>query len=344
MVVGTFREFQNQVQSVLDNNEDALQAYGITPEVQLKTYLIESPIRVGDAVAHIGQARPLDVPHWYRVDGVDQSGVLFIENSLGRVWRVFSLLPASDSDALIERWIRATHGLDYCWLSRPQLMRWESEPGWTQRGVGMYFNDGLSPEEQAGNFSLKAWHGANRLLAGLSEVIERAKQSFAISSVRWERREAGVTTLSAESYSFGKLTVNRAVDVDHALLFSSALADQYNRSLVEAGTLRDSSMAPFEFEFSQAVNLDAFEGVVSKGAGSMRLWLTKVEDAGQFRRFRGVDLHTWDRIFLDLTPNWAYLTIPSSGCVNAAPRIATIQGEDNSGNTRVSVDGVEMFA
>lgn len=64
----------------------------------------------------------------------------------------------------------------------------------------------------------------------------------------------------------------------------------------------------------------------------------------KFKRFRGVDLHTWDRVSISMGEDFAHLTIPGDGCVNAAPRIATLQGEDNAGRTTISFDGVELFA
>jgi len=223
-------------------------------------------------------------------------------------------------------------------------MRWEHEPGWVQRGIGLRFNDGLTPVDDAGNFSLKAWHGSRSLITGLSEVLDRARQSFAISSVRWQLVNGGSPTLTAECYSDGKITLNRATDFDDVLTFSLEMANRYRDSLGAAQKAREASLAPFEFAFSQEVNLDGFGEAVAMGRAPMRLWLAEVERDGDFRRYRGVDMHTWDRVFVDLTPGYGYLNVPSKGCVNAAPRIATIQGEDNAGKTSIFLDGVEMFA
>jgi hypothetical protein len=70
----------------------------------------------------------------------------------------------------------------------------------------------------------------------------------------------------------------------------------------------------------------------------------EIEHHEDFRRYKGVDLHTWDRILLDVGLDYAYLTIPGKGCVNAAPRLAVLQGEDNAGVTTIYHDGVEVFA
>ncbi len=81
-----------------------------------------------------------------------------------------------------------------------------------------------------------------------------------------------------------------------------------------------------------------------RARGSSRLVETESQDADTFKRFRGVDLHTWDRVSISMGEDFAHLTIPGNGCVNAAPRIATLQGEDNAGRTTISFDGVELFA
>lgn len=338
-----FVEFKTTIQAVLDGNERILDSSGKTSEVQLKTYIVESSASVSTATSAIGRPHGLDTEGWYALERPGLSEFLVLDASDTRVWRLFSLLSAAESDQVVESWIARVSGLDHCWLSRHQLLRWINQPGWRQRGVGLHFNDGLASEDESGNFSLKAWHGAQTLVPGLDQLLHTAQETFAISSVRWQRVSNGETSLMAECYSNGKITFNRATDVDETLTFSSALAHRYRASLAEANELRASTMAPFEFQFSQPVNLDAFGEAVGRGRFPMRLWLAEVEHKPDFRRYRGVDMHTWDRVFLDIAPSYAYLTIPSDGCVNAAPRIATVQGEDNSGKTNIYFDGVEMF-
>jgi len=149
--------------------------------------------------------------------------------------------------------------------------------------------------------------------------------------------------MSAEWYSNGKVTINRANDIDETLLTISEMANKYFDSLVIATKLRDTTMGAFEIDFSQEIDLDAFSQKVLRGTGEMKLWLVEIENEDDFKRFKGIDLHTWDRVLLDVGPDFAYLTIPGKGCVNAAPRIATIQGENSAGRTSIYHDGVEIF-
>ncbi len=336
-------QFKRLVQDIFDNNEESLQRYGETRSIQLKTYLVESTIRDGKVPSFYGDWQPLDSSGWYVSNREDANKPLVLDATGKRVWRLFSLLSAGESDSAIENWIGLNRGLDYCWLQRSQLFLWRGREGWNERGVGIRFDDGLSPEDRQGYFSLKAWHGSDRLLPRLQDVITEAQGSFAIYSVRWERRSAGTSSELVECYSNGKITVNRAEDVEEALHFSSEIAERYEGALVEAEAQRNRKIVPFELDFSQEINLDAFSSKVQAGRGPMNLWLKEVESQKDFRRFHGVDLHTGDRMFLDLGPTYAYLSVPTPGCVNAAPRLAVIQGEDNAGKTTILQDGVEVF-
>ena len=121
------------------------------------------------------------------------------------------------------------------------------------------------------------------------------------------------------------------------------MANKYEDAITEATDIRDKSIGAFEIDFTQNIDLNAFSSTVLSGKGKMNLWLVETHSEPGFKRFKGVDLHNWDRIFLDIGETYAYLTIPGKGCVNAAPRIATIQGEDNAGKTSIYFDGVELF-
>lgn len=191
---------------------------------------------------------------------------------------------------------------------------------------------------------MKAWYGTKRPLEGLEDILRIGKEIFAIYSTRWQKINGGSVSISAEWYSNGKVTINSAIDVDEVMLSISDIANRYEDAILEATNLRNSNMGAFELGFTQKVDLDAFSETVAMGKGTMNLWLVEIESQPDFKRFKGVDLHTWDRVFIDIHSKFAYLTIPGKGCVNAAPRIATTQGEDNAGKTAIFYDGVEIFA
>jgi len=211
-------------------------------------------------------------------------------------------------------------------------------------GIGVKFDDGLATEEDKGLFSLKAWHGASRYFPEIDDLIQKASDKFTIHSIRYKKDAENGIGLVSEWYNNGKITINRGSDVDEALSAIFEMSNIYQDSLTEASKIRDKKCTSFELEFSnKEIDLQRFSDVVAKGTGDMRLWLVETEKEADFRRFSGVDLHTWDRIMLVVGSGYAYLTIPNKGCVNAAPRLATLQGEDNSGRTSIFIDGVEVF-
>jgi hypothetical protein len=345
-MVKTFREVSALFQANFEGDEKALAEAGFHGETQLKAYLIESGSKTpGDTGSPYVGWRGLDAPGWYIAEGGNTDpNTFFLDASDPRVWRLFSLVESRESDLLVDRWVGRRKGLDRCWLMRGQLLRWEGNTEWKRRGMGLKFNDGLSPDEDSGGFSLKAWHGQTRQIAGVDRLLKEARDQFAINSVRWQKVSNGSVTLSAEWYSDGKVTINRATSIDEMFLAVGEMATRYSDSLAHATKLRDETRASFELDFTQTIDPNAFAVVSAQGAGDMKLWLVEDDADGPLRRFQGVDLHTWDRLLVEVAPDHGFVTVPGSGCVNAAPRIATLQGEDNAGKTSVFLDGVELFA
>ena len=152
---------KERIQAGFESNEESLELFGKTYSTQLKAYLIESNHRTPKPVGcPKGKWRKLDSTGWY----VNKTGKLqdyfYLDATRKRVWIVYSIMDARESDLIIDKWIRSRKGLDNCWLSRKQLLHWSDLDAWSQRGLGLRFSDGLSPEDEQGHFSLKAWHGA----------------------------------------------------------------------------------------------------------------------------------------------------------------------------------------
>lgn len=343
-LIRTFQEMQSLLQAGLDDNEETLTKFGATYVTQLKAYLLESNRSIKEFDCPLGNWQKIDTDHWYTNVGTNSPGTLYLDTTRKRVWILYTILEAGEADNLVTTWVASTSGLDRCWLSRNQLLHYGSKESWQEKGIGLSFSDGLTPEENASNFSLKAWYGTTQKLPGLVEILKIAKDQFAIYSTRWQKIQGGHVTISAEWYSNGKVTINRGFDIEEVMFSISDMANRYEDSLIYATLLRDDKMGAFELNFSQEIDLVSFSQTVAKGKGDMNLWLVETESSADFKRFRGIDLHTWDRIFMDVGLDYAYLTIPGKGCVNAAPRIATVQGEDNAGKTSIYFDGVEVFA
>lgn len=342
--IKTLKALKDRVQAGFDRNEDTLEQNEEIHPTQLKAYLIESNTPIVDVHSPGGKWEPLDADNWYTNKGGKFSNNFFLDTSRERIWIAYSIMDAMQTDKVIDSWINDTAGLDKCWLSRTHLLNWENRNYWNHRGFGFRFSDGLFSKDEKGDFSLKTWYRSNRQIAGLNEIIELASKNFAMYSTRWDKKIDESVLISCELYSNGKITINRSSDVDESLLTIGELANRYHDSIVEATDLRDESYGAFELDFAQEIDLDAFTNVVSQATGEMRLWLVETEAESDYRRYKGVDLHTGDRILLNLGSDYAHVTVPGKGCVNAVPRIAVIQGENIGGNTSIYHDGVELFA
>ena len=174
--ITTLGDLKGRLQAGFENNEESLEVFGKTYSTQLKAYLIESDQSIVGAGCPIGKWRVLDSTGWYGNQDENLPNTLFLDGTRERVWIIYSMLDAAESDLAIKNWVESRKGLDRCWLSRKQLLHWD--------GLGLRFTDGLYPEEEAGKFSLKAWYGANRYIVGPDEVIEKANERFAIYSAR----------------------------------------------------------------------------------------------------------------------------------------------------------------
>lgn len=205
-----------------------------------------------------------------------------------------------------------------------------------QGGVGLRFEDRLSGDRDPVSVSIKAWYGSDSAVRG---IFGQAVDRFQVSSMRMRGSDQTVS----EWYNTGRITFNASKDIDSVIYAVTMAAKGYRDSLVDATRLRDTERGSFEFEFDRKVNLEEYERSARMGKSSLKLWMVKTEESPGFIRLQGVDMHTWDRIFLSLAEDYAYMTVPVWGCVNAAPRMAAVQGETATGRTRIYYKGDEIF-
>jgi len=279
-----------------------------------------------------------DTNHWYLSESDGKYVVL--NRVSNRVWALYTMMSIGDFTKIINKWIQSSLKLDNCWLSTGQIEYvGKTAMGWKESGIGIKYEDTLSADVFHSKVSLKAWYGNNDLI---TEMLKTAREVFSISSIRWKDK-TGATDSSSEWFSNGKITFHAASGMEDVIRCVSTISDKYNEALEEATKLRDLEKGAFEFEFKQKINLENYSDAAGKGRGNLKLWMTEVESYDDFRRFQGVDLHTWDRLFLDLGTDYAFMTIPGKGCVNAVPRLVSVQGETALGKTRILYNGNEIF-
>ena len=333
----TLMEFQDLASRNLSNNIDS--DYDEDEYPQLKVQLIESNLpKIPPQIDEFSAWKKMeDSRHWYISSQSDGKHVMLNKIS-DRVWAAYTLMSIDDFSRTINKWIRKTTKLDNCWISTKQMEWIGKEMKWKERGIGITFKDTLSSAPDISKVSLKAWYGNNRLI---SDMLGKMKDVFSTNSIRWKSDTTAKT--SSEWYSNGKITFHASEDMNEIIHCVSEMAGRYNESLNHATKLRDEEMGSFEFSFKQKIPLEEYSAAAGKGRGNLKLWMTEIESHDDFKRLQGVDLHTWDRVFLDLGNDYAYMTIPGNGCVNAVPRLVSVQGETALGKTEITYNGNEIF-
>ncbi len=123
--IKTLSDLKERLQAGFENNEESLEQYGKTYSTQLKAYLIESNLSPKDAECPKGKWEKLDDSvGWYGNKDEDLSNTLFLDSTRNRVWIIYNLMDATESDFFMDKWLERK-GLDRCWLSRNHLLHWQ---------------------------------------------------------------------------------------------------------------------------------------------------------------------------------------------------------------------------
>lgn len=326
-------DFKEQVLSNLQANTDAESKR----QSHLKMQLVEVNTSEIPPLRGFNEWKLLEgTSSWYICNNSEDYYVVNRIND--RVWSLYSLAKVDRFKTVVSSWINGNLLLDNCWTSAGSIQGFMKKMGWAERGMGLRYEDCTAPHDNRTAISIKAWYGDDEKIKGL---FSEARKDFSISSLRMKSTSDDNTT--SEWYTDGRITINSSEDVDSIIYAIGEVSNHYNNELVQATKWRDEEKGSFEFTFSRSIDLERYESRVSKGTKDLKLWMVKTEDSGDFVRFGGVDLHTWDRILLDMGSDFAYMTIPGKGCVNAAPRLVTVQGETVAGKTQVYYNGDEIF-
>lgn len=333
LIPKTLREFTSNFEKSLSENIDSTD-FSNSPH--LKVQLIESNIAEIPRIDDFSDWKPFEDTHnWYFCTR-DKDYIVLNKYST-RIWAVYSLMKVASFSKIIDSWIRKTLYLDKCWIPSSRIKKIGNGYNWIERGIGLKYHDLLADDDTQAKVSLKAWYGPNEII---TKAIGMLQDNFAVSSYRFKDNSSSSVS---EWYSSGKITFNSTDDSEIVLEAVSKTMKYYYDEITRATELRDQTKSCFEFCFNQNIDLERYSDLVNKGKSDLQLWMIEVESLSDFKRYRGVDMHTWDRIFLDLGKNYAYMTIPGNGCVNAAPRLVSIQGETIMGKTQIYYNGDEVF-
>lgn len=327
-----FADFKAQVIRLFDRY-DMDEAINST----LKCYLVESN-------TYPAIPRMEGFSEWSRVGGTwyvcsNSDGYFMLDTGDGRIWTLYTMMSVKESDRCVGAWMHTT-GLDRCWFSGSYLSNFGRRNNWKECGIGVRYRDEAAAGRRGNHFSLKTWFDDG---AGedpqLKMILDSARDRYVTTSIRWRSEGIDSTELNAEWYSNGKITIYYSDSINEMFSSIASIGESYGSNIREIEGMRNEKRSPFEFQFKARVSLDRYSEALQSGKNGLKLWMRETEVSEDFRRYAGVDMHTGDRIFLDMGEDHAYMTIPGKGCVNAAPRFLAVNGENALGRISAYYEG-----
>ena len=98
-------------------------------------------------------------------------------------------------------------------------------------------------------------------------------------------------------------------------------------------------LGAYELDLPAGFDHKKFEEDAAGGAG--RFWLIRMPHEDKLTRFRGVMLPDYDRIFIDLGTNFAYVVVPTTKGIHSPLEIAK-EAARALGAMKMFKDGVEV--
>lgn len=278
----------------------------------------------------------------------------YAERISPRYLLVHSPQETQEADAAVRRRVKDSVDLDFAWLSGSFLERlWRewilpSNPGRTAHlkfSHQSYFDVDVWDDEDGdedGRPVLRR-HFASESTSDLKETGERLgaileglqgihKPFHAIQMVRVPSHEARG---SYDLWGWGKMT-HRSDNFRRGRLYLEAFADFYERVVAaveermwffaeDIGPGYSVHGAPLTVKFEPALDPDVFDRLINStfvsGHGPLRLWGKPIWVGPQRVHVYGIDLHLWQQMYMELTPEGVMVVLPRGTCGNTVNRL-----------------------
>lgn len=276
-----------------------------------------------------------------RARGYSPNGTtdLYLDELDDRFWVVHSVAPREATDSIVEKLIfpRFTK-LDYPWLPNKMLEDIGRQPGSIFRRFSLKFEDEFSKEENGkipdvGGLSMQLWgETALKVLKTLRDN-EDLRQSTPLSTVGIKKELEDETVIDDITY-YSKFTA-RGDSVDGHFQQVQNLKNTYSELLhrIEddhsikhgskgsGGTI---SGSPLLLVFNREIEaLDEFMDALFSSKKPFRLWGVRNQLEEEYYRVSSVDLHTGDKLNLEICPEWIRIYLPEDSCGNVILRLFT---------------------
>lgn len=340
------QDFLNLIDYILENNHKKYSEFGKWNNPQIKTYLIESnvsseTINNQENFCNFIIKKTRD-KNFYRISSKNFRNAGFLETSNNRIWKFFSPVVSDISDRIVTELVDNTIYLDRCWHTNQQLEKLELS--YKFRGIGISYTDFFEKnKDERSGISLKLWtKGA--LKKHEKEIYEFVENKFARRSTRIQEIIDGKSIFLKEVFFNGKITTTFAKSPEEIINFSTNLQQNYIDILKKIENERGVFGSPVELLFKEKLPIDKIVNYFKSGKNPFRLWLSPIEKKENFVRLFGVDLHTGEKIGLDIGEDFIWINIPKKTCGNAGLRIPTILCSSFPYRVQLKLGGEELIA
>lgn len=286
----------------------------------------------------------------------------FIERLSSRHLAIHTAQTSKIADAAVQRSVLSTSSLDFAWFSGGFFQTiWRSliEPQMPDRFIAMKF-------EHFQRFDVNSWSGSldddddgeslprNRssvsaisdLSRTISSILPNLQATYApFFAIKMLHMPAEVSKGGLDLWSWGKVTY-RSESFLEGRGRMMAIAEAYESTVnfiednlwlsSERTTLGDKSEsvrivgAPVTISFRTPLSAAVFEKLIQvtfiDGKGPLRLAGKPIAVSNERVHVYGIDLHLWQRIYLEITPKSIVAVLPRGTCGNTVHRlVANIQ-------------------
>jgi hypothetical protein len=272
--------------------------------------------------------------------GFSSEGVtdLYLDVLDDRFWVIHSVGPRDATDTIVDKLIfpRFTK-LDYPWLPNKMLEDIGRQPGGIFRRFSLKFQDEFSKENgempDVGGLSMQLWgETAWKVLKTLRDNNE-LRQSTPLSTVGIKKELDDETVIDDITY-YSKFTA-RGDSVDGHFQQVQNLKNTYSELLhrieddhsIKHGSKGSGgtvSGSPLLLVFNREIEeLEEFMDALFSSKKPFRLWGVRNQLEKDYYRVSAVDLHTGDKLNLEICPEWARIYLPENSCGNVILRMYT---------------------
>jgi hypothetical protein len=325
---------------------------------KLKTYIIESNIHDANSQSIKGafsvqNTEDISLKLLKSLTGEKSYLYFYLDISDERFWKLHSLYDSIVTEQAIKKLVENNYSrLDYAWLPSNLLEKY-MELG-SNTGFGVKFkNKFLYNEDEYSikDISMRFWGGGAREVINDLRKNPRLVEGVSLSSIGINYLQEGgfckesITSLSKFTLMKGDLidshfNLVQKIKNDYSEKLS-LLESKYRFTLTKDRAGLKFSGSPLYIDFSKPIeNLSRFIDILVSSKMPFRIsGISQKVDSSYFRVF-GVDLHTYDLVNLEITPNWMAIYLNHNTCGNVVTRLVTnlqmystsqvkLVGEDN---------------